>query len=56
MRRTEAEESNVHRQPGEESTGGGQSLEPVEDLIGGLGDGEEGEERETRGEEDGNIR
>jgi len=52
----ESEESDVHRQPGEEATGGGQRLEPGEDLISGLRNGEEGEEGEAHSEEDGNIR
>ena len=53
---TEAEEGNVHGQPGEESTSGCQALEPGENGVSGGRDGKEGEEREAGSEEDSNVR
>jgi len=41
-----AKERNVHRQPCEETTSSGKSLEPVEYLISGIWYGQEGEEGE----------
>jgi len=42
----EAKEGDVHRQPGEETAGRRKSLKPVEDLISGVRNGQEGEEGE----------